>query len=87
LRPTFISYFGNQKVDLKQVFLMKPWQPNKTKHPTKGERNNKEKGLKFELEVQKPKWGHKGAKEKKLCSRTLTNYNKHIWKGKGNLKV
>jgi hypothetical protein len=57
---------------------MKPWHLNKTKYPIKGERNNKEKGLKFELEVQKPKWGHKRAKENKLCSRTLTSCKKHI---------
>jgi hypothetical protein len=40
--------------------------------------NNKERGLKFELEVQKPKWGHKGRKENKLCFRTFTNRKKHI---------
>jgi hypothetical protein len=37
-------------------------QPSKqTKHPAKGERMNKDKGPKFQLEVQKV--GHKGAKE------------------------
>jgi hypothetical protein len=35
----------------------------KTKHPTKRERKNKEKVLKFELKAQKLKEHHKGAKE------------------------
>jgi hypothetical protein len=35
----------------------------KTKHPTKIERKNKEKGPKFEPKAQKLKECHKGAKE------------------------
>jgi hypothetical protein len=36
---------------------------HQTKHPTKGERKYKDKGPKFELKAQKPKGGHKEAKE------------------------
>jgi hypothetical protein len=42
---------------------MKPWKFSLNKHPTKWGKKNKERGPKFELETQKPKEGHKQAKE------------------------
>jgi hypothetical protein len=42
---------------------MKPRQIPLHKHPKKGGKKNKERGPKFELKAQKPKEGHKGAKE------------------------
>ncbi len=44
------------------VWKLNSWNPNKdykTKHSTKGERKNKEKGPKSEPKLQKPKVGHK----------------------------
>ncbi len=41
--------------------MIKP--SKQTKHPAEAERMNKDKGPKFQLEVQKFKVGHKGAKE------------------------
>ncbi len=42
---------------------MNPSKFHQTKHPTKGERKYKNKGPKSESKAQKPKGGHKGAKE------------------------
>ncbi len=55
---TFMFLFCGGKTD-KEVEMIQP--SKQTKHPAKGERMNKDKGPKFQLEVQKV--GHKGAKE------------------------
>jgi hypothetical protein len=63
----------------------------KTKHPAKGEREDKERGPKSEPKRHKPKGGSQGGKGPNLCSNTpATSPKKHIKqrkKGKGNLKA
>jgi hypothetical protein len=43
--------------------MVKPYKLYLTKHPAKEERKNKERGPKSTSKTQKPKVGHKGAKE------------------------
>ncbi len=46
-----------------QSTMMKPDKLYKTKHPTKGEKKNKERGSKFKPKNTKIKESHKGGKE------------------------
>jgi hypothetical protein len=61
----------------------------KTKHPTKGEREDKGRGPKSEPKMHKPKGYHKGPKDQIMFQypghQSQEAY--HTKKGKGNLKA